>query len=94
MPSTCMNIYRDELIIEVDIDYIDGSPRTWDCPGSDGEVDIGKAVDSNTGELVELTGEEVAYIKQHFFKELDNQIVDARAHDEAQAQYESQWCPF
>ena len=94
MPSTCMNIYRDELIIEVDIDYIDGSPRTWDCPGSDGEVDIGESVDSNTGELVELTGEEVAYIEKNFFEYLDNQIAAAREHDEAQSQYESEWCPF
>jgi len=94
MPSTGMNIIRGDVEIEVDIDYIEGSPRTWDCPGSDGEVDIGESVDSNTGELVELTGEEVAYIEKNFFEYLDNQIAAAREHDEAQSQYESEWCPF
>lgn len=81
MPRTCMNIIRGDVEIEVDIDYIKPEPRTWDCPGSDGVVDIGDAV--------ELTDEEVAYIKRHFFAYLADRTGAERAHDEAQAQYES-----
>jgi hypothetical protein len=94
MPSTCMNIYRDELIIEVDIDYIEGSMRTWDCPGSDGVVDIVGSVDSDTGEPVELTDKEVQYVEENFFKYLENIMEEQREHDIAQDQYESQWCPL
>ena len=94
MSSTGMTIVRKEVEIEVEISYFEGSPRTWDCPGSDGEVDIGEAVISNTGELVELTDEEVAYIEKNFFEYLDNQAGAESAYDEAQSMHESRWYPF
>lgn len=94
MPRTGMNIVRGDVEIEVDIDYLEPEPRTWDSPGCDGEVDVGQATAVETGESIQLTDEEVADIKDNFFECLESRRSAERAFDEAQSRHESRWYPF
>lgn len=83
MPSGNYTHYREvrdddgnvveEVEIEVAVDYTTPEDPSWDSPGDPGDVSICGAVSSGTNEKVELTDDEVRYIEEHFFKQLEDE---------------------